>query len=125
MRRRAIDNRFCCSPLPNPPRTGEGAGFTLTELLAALAVTAIVAAIVLTRATAGSMTSKVAACQAYKGDVEVQCELWRHNVGSWPAADLANIAADVRYFPAGLPICPVDGGAYSIDSAGRVVGHNH
>jgi general secretion pathway protein G len=100
-------------------------GFTLTELMAALAIIGIVATIVLVRATAGGSASKSAACQSLKGDIEVQCELWRHQVGSWPAANLANIGADANYFPAGLPVCPVDGSAYTIDTTGRVVGHSH
>lgn len=100
-------------------------GFTLTELMAALAVIGAVAAVVVVRAGAGSGASKSAACQAHRGDIEVQCELWRHNTGSWPATNLANIGADVEYFPAGLPVCPVDGSGYTIDAAGRVVGHNH
>jgi general secretion pathway protein G len=100
-------------------------GFTLTELMAVLAVLGIVAAIVMTRATSGAATSKSAACQSYKGDVEVQCEVWMHNTGSWPATNLSNIGGDVNYFPSGLPVCPVNGSAYTIDSSGRVVGHNH
>ena len=99
--------------------------FTLTELMATLAILAVIATIVLVRATTGVGTSKSAACQASKGDVEVQCELWRHNTGSWPATNLSNIGDDVNYFPAGVPACPVDGSAYTIDSSGRVVGHNH
>jgi prepilin-type N-terminal cleavage/methylation domain-containing protein len=99
--------------------------FTLPELMATLAILAIIATIVLVRATTGVGTSKSAACQALKGDVEVQCELWRHNTGSWPAANLSNIGVDLHYFPSGAPACPVDGSVYTIDSAGRVVGHNH
>jgi general secretion pathway protein G len=100
-------------------------GFTLTELMATLAILAVIATIILVRATTGVGTSKSAACQAIKGDVEVQCEMWRHNTGSWPATNLSNIGADVNYFPAGVPACPVNGSVYTIDSAGRVVGHNH
>lgn len=100
-------------------------GFTLTELMAALAIIGVVAGIVMVRATAGGGASKSAACQSLKGDIEVQCELWRHNVGSWPATNLSNIGGDANYFPAGLPACPVDGSAYTIDTTGRVVGHSH
>jgi general secretion pathway protein G len=100
-------------------------GFTLTELMAALAIIGVVAAIVLVRATAGGSASKSAACKSFKGDIEVLCELWRHNVGSWPATNLSNIGTDANYFPAGLPVCPVDGSAYTIDTTGRVVGHGH
>lgn len=100
-------------------------GFSLTELMAAVAIIGIAATVIVVRSTAGASSSKSAGCQNYKGDIEVQAELWRHNTGSWPATNLSNIGVDVNYFPAGLPTCPVSGSAYSIDSSGRVVGHNH
>ena len=101
------------------------AGFTLTELMAVIAILAIVATVIVTRATLGGSTSKTAACTAIKGDIEVQCEIWRHNTGSWPATNLSAIGANAAYFPTGVPTCPVSGAAYTIDSSGRVVGHNH
>jgi prepilin-type N-terminal cleavage/methylation domain-containing protein len=99
--------------------------FSLTELMAVVALIAVVAAVIVVRATGGSAGSRSAACEAIQGDVEIQTEIWRHNTGSWPATNLANIAGDVNYFPAGVPLCPVDGTTYTIDSSGRVVGHNH
>jgi general secretion pathway protein G len=100
-------------------------GFSLTELMAAVAIIGVAATVIVLRSTAGASSSKIAGCQSCKGDIEVQAELWRHNTGSWPATNLSNIGADINYFPAGVPTCPVDGSAYAIDSAGRVVGHNH
>jgi len=93
--------------------------------MAVVAMIAVVAAVIVVRATGGSSTSKTAACEAIQGDIEIQAEIWRHNNGSWPATNLSNIGADVNYFPAGVPTCPVDGTTYTIDSSGRVVGHNH
>ena len=99
--------------------------FSLMELMAVIAVLAVVAGIILPRLTTGTNTSKKAACEAIQGDIEVQSELWRHNTGAWPATNLSNIGADVNYFPEGVPACPYDGTAYTIDATGRVVGHNH
>jgi general secretion pathway protein G len=93
--------------------------------MATVAVLAIVAAIVLPRLTGGEAASKKAACEGRQGNIEIQCELWRHNTGAWPAANLADITADLNYFPEGAPVCPVDGTTYTIDATGRVVGHNH
>lgn len=100
-------------------------GFSLLELMAVTAVLGVVAAIVVSRLSAGSTASKRGACETQQGNIEVQAEIWRHNTGAWPAADLANIGGNVGYFPAGVPTCPVEGTAYTIDSAGRVVGHAH
>ena len=97
----------------------------LVELLAVVAVLAVVTSLIVVRTSWSTVASKSAACKAIRGDIEIQAELWRHNTGGWPATSLSNIGADVNYFPAGVPACPVDGSAYTIDSSGRVVGHNH
>ena len=93
-----------------------------------LTVLGIVAAVIVPRITGGSETADIAACHVFKGDIEIQAEIWRHNsiTDSWPAANLAAIGADIVYFPEGLPTCPVDGSVYTIDAAtGLVVGHSH
>ncbi len=53
----------------------------------------------------------------------LQVRLWKRSKSSYPAANLSDIAADVSYFPAGLPVCPVDGTSYTINTTtGRVIG---
>jgi general secretion pathway protein G len=100
--------------------------FSLVELMGVLAILALLVAIVVPRVIDGDEQSKIAACEGYKGNIEVQAELWLHNTGSWPAANLSNIGADLNYFPQGLPVCPVDGSSYTIDAVtGRVTGHTH
>lgn len=101
-------------------------GLSFVELLAVLAILALLVSLILPRVIGDNDASKSAACQTYKGDIEIQAELWKHNTGLWPAADLSDIGADLNYFPEGLPTCPVDGSVFTIDpSTGRVVGHNH
>ena len=107
-----------------PNQSVQGA-FTLVELMAALAIIAVLAMLGLSRLTSGQGESKIAACKGHKGNIEIQAELWRHNTGAWPATNLSNIGSNINYFPQGLPICPVDGSAYTINSSGRVVGHSH
>ena len=99
--------------------------FSLLELLAVLSVAALVVTILLPTAAQDSVASRTAACYVIQGNIEIQAELWHHQTGSWPATDLSNIGADVNYFPEGLPTCPVDGTAFTIDTNGRVVGHDH
>jgi type II secretory pathway pseudopilin PulG len=100
--------------------------FSLVELMGVLAILGLLAALVLPRVTGSDEQSKRAACKTHKGNIEVQVELWLQNTGSWPATNLANIGADVDYFPQGLPVCPVDGSHYTIDpTTGRVSGHTH
>ena len=102
------------------------AGFSLLELLAVVAILGILAVAIVPRAADSNGAADIAGCQVNKGDIEIQVELWRHNTGAMPDASLANIGAELNYFPAGLPVCPVDGTAYTIDPAtGLVVGHTH
>jgi len=106
----------------NPSR----AGFSLLELTAVIAILGIVAAVVIPRVAGSDAAADIAGCNVYKGNVEIQAEIWNHNTGSWPAANLSDIGASLDHFPEGLPTCPVDGTSYTIDvSTGRVVGHNH
>lgn len=106
--------------------TSPSRAFSLLELLAVVAVLGFVAAIILPRVVGGNDQSKRQACFMNKGDIEIQAELWMYNTGGWPAADLSDVGADLGYFPEGLPICPVDGSAYTIDTnTGRIIGHNH
>jgi general secretion pathway protein G len=107
------------------PRAARKIGFSLTELMAAVALAGLLAALVLPRLTAKQSAARKAACEAIQGDVELQCEIWRHNTGSWPATNLSDISGNVSYFPTGVPTCPSDGTSYTIDASGKVVGHNH
>lgn len=100
-------------------------GFTLLELLAAVAIVGLLASVAWVRSTAGQREAKVAGCKSHKGNIEIQAELWRHHTGAWPATNLSDVGASAASFPAGLPTCPVDGTAYTINSTGRVVGHAH
>jgi prepilin-type N-terminal cleavage/methylation domain-containing protein len=108
-----------------PPRP-VFSGVTLLELLVAVVLLGIIAAVALPRLSGNALDAKKNACYVNKGDVEVQVELWYRNHGSWPAADLGDVGADAGYFPDGLPTCPVNGTPYTLDSAThRVVNHDH
>jgi type II secretory pathway pseudopilin PulG len=99
--------------------------FSLLELISVLSILGLVAAIVIPWVVGGDEKSKIAACEAHKGNIEVQVELWMQDTGSWPAGNLSDVGADRHYFPAGLPVCPLDGSSYTIDGSGRVSGHTH
>lgn len=77
-------------------------GYTLLEVLAVVAVLSLLATVGCPRATTGSTAAKIAACKVHRGNIEIQAELWRRNIGSWPASNLSDIGADSNYFPSTL-----------------------
>ena len=99
---------------------------TLLELLAVVALLGIVALVTLPQLITSSDAAKINACHVNREEIEVRSQLWRRDYGSFPAANLSDIGSDTNYYPEGLPICPVDGTAYTIDpSTGKVIGHEH
>ena len=94
--------------------------------MAAMAILAILAALIVPRVSTYRTNGNRYACYANKGDIELQVKLWKRNKGTYPAANLSDIGADTTYFPQGLPVCPVDGTAYTINTTtGHVTGHTH
>jgi|tagenome__1003787_1003787.scaffolds.fasta_scaffold20948231_3 prepilin-type N-terminal cleavage/methylation domain-containing protein len=101
-------------------------GFSLMELMAALAILGILAAVIVPGLSAHQDKAKKSTCYANKGDIELQVKLWKRNKSSYPAANLSDIGVDTTYFPGSLPVCPVDGTSYTINTTtGRVIGHTH
>ena len=101
-------------------------GLSLWELMASVAVLAVLAAVVLPRVAGQRDEAYGNACEVQQGEIELQVQLWHRNTGSYPAANLSDIGADQAYFPDGLPTCPVDGSTYTIDTTGgTVIGHGH
>lgn len=109
-------------------------GFTLLEVLFVVIVIAILAAIVIPRLLLTQRTAKENACDANIAEINKQVELYYFNTGSWPSIYLNEMVPPTSYdyFPNGLPVCPVEGGIYNINGAGRVIqrdtpdmAHNH
>lgn len=100
--------------------------FSLTELMAVVVILGVMAALIVPRVMNHHGDAKEAACFANQGEIELQVKLWKRVNGAYPTANLSNIGSNGTYFPEGVPLCPVDGSAYTIDtSSGLVVGHTH
>ena len=111
---------------PNYKKNVTRRGLSLLEMLAAITILGIISAIVLPRFGDSAKKAKIQACNVHKMNIEVQAQLWFRTKGSWPNTNLSDIGANSTFFPEGVPACPFDGTAYSIDNTShRVVGHNH
>ena len=108
--------------------SGEGGsrGFTLLEILIVVVILGVLAAVVIPRFQVSAAEAKKSSCAQNVANINTQVERWYFEKGSWPAADLAEIAADANFFPSGIPTCPVDASAYALDATTkRVTGHAH
>jgi general secretion pathway protein G len=104
----------------------EKRGFTLLELLIVVVILGILAAVIAPRFTASASDTKKSGCRHNKAVINEAVERYYALEGKWPAKNLADIGADTRYFPDGLPTCPEDGGAYQLDlDTHRVQGHGN
>jgi len=101
-------------------------GLSLMEMMAAVVILAVVATFIIPRVINYRTNGYRYACWSNKAEIELQVRLWYRNKASYPAANLSDIGADTAYFPSGLPVCPVDGTAYTINTTtGLVNGHSH
>lgn len=105
--------------------------YSLLELLGTITILGVLAGLVIPRVYVNKAITNKNACQVHQGHIEVQVQLWKRQYGSWPANNLSNMLptsspAQYDYFPDGLPVCPVDGTAYTIDpTTHEVIGHTH
>jgi len=95
-------------------------GVSLMEVLAVVTILGIIAAIIVPRVTVSSDTAKAKVNAHNKATINASVERYYIENGSWPAADLTDIGADVNYFPDGIPTNPVDNSAYTLNSNHRV-----
>ena len=101
-------------------------GLSLLELVAALTIMGVLAAIVVPRFSDTGKRAKKQACAVHKMNIEVQSQLWFRSKAAWPSSNLSDIGGNANFFPEGLPVCPVDGSNYTFNtSTHRVIGHTH
>jgi len=106
--------------MKNRKRNKKG-GFSLLELLAVVTILGIIAAIIVPRVTVSSDTAKQRVMEHHKATINSAVERYYVNTGGWPADNLADIGADVNYFPDGIPTNPVDDSAYTLNTTTKRV----
>jgi type II secretory pathway pseudopilin PulG len=95
------------------------------ELLAVVTILGIIAIVVIPRLQFSKTTAEINACHQNVAEINAAVERYNFENGSLPA-DIDTIGTDTDLFPDGLPVCPVDGSAYTLDATTkRVTGHVH
>ena len=75
---------------------------------------------------ARSLDAAITVCDRNTAEINLAIERWFFSNGAWPADDLSGISCDPRYFPSGLPTCPVNGERFIVDPRRhRIVQHRH
>lgn len=95
----------------------------MLELIAAVILLGAVAAVAVPRFGTAARAVDVESCHRCRETIDLHAAMFKRNTGSWPQANLSNLAATL---PEGLPACPVDGTAYSLNTTtGETVPHLH
>ena len=88
---------------------------SLIELLAVVAILGALAAIIVPRITVASGSAREAVCQHNCKYINTAVDRYAlDNDGTFPT-DISDINT-VYYFPEGIPVCPVSGSAYALNS---------
>ncbi|QDV44227.1 Type II secretion system protein G precursor [Stieleria neptunia] len=92
-------------------------GFSLLELLAVVTILAVIAAVVVPRISSSKVAAQQEVNKQNMAEINAAVERWYFQKGSYPQLNLSDIAADVNYFPEGIPKNPVDNSSYQLDAA--------
>lgn len=86
-------------------------GFTLFNLITALIIIGIIAAVALPRFLSARSKAETNLCKDKAGFINAQIDKYKVSRGNWPAS-LNDLGTE--HFPDGMPLCP-SGGIYNID----------
>ena len=92
-------------------------GFSRLELLAVVTILGIIAVVVVPRISVSSTSAKTQSDKQNKSVINGAVERWYFEKGTYPAANLSDIGADITFFPSGLPTNPTNGAAYTLNAA--------
>ena len=100
-------------------------GVSLLEIILATVVLTVAAAIVMAYVRQPSERVKREACNLRVEQLQLLVRQHAADTGSLPARDLRQLTAE-RYLGSPLPVCPLDGRAYGLDTrGGQIVPHGH
>ena len=99
----------------NKSRQFKRRGFSLLELLAVVTILGVIAAVVVPRISNSKVAAQQEASKQNIALINSAVERWYFEKGTYPQNNLADIGADVEYFPEGIPRNPIDNSRYRLD----------
>ena len=109
---------------PAPERISRRLAFSLLELMTVVLLISILVTIGIVRIAESSDKAKEKSCNSNRTQLNSALERFAVSNGSF-ATSIADVDT-TDYFPGGIPVCPVDGSAYTLNTTThRVDGHNH
>jgi len=107
---------------PSVESTPTVRGFSLLELLAVLAILAFISSLIVPRLNNSISTAREKACFHNRAQINEAVEIYATENSSFPST-IADLDTPDR-FPDGVPVCPVSGVPYTLNSTThRVQGH--
>ena len=105
-------------------RTTQRFGFSLLELMTVVLLIGILVTIGIVRIAESADKAKIKSCHSNRTQLNSALERFAVSNGSF--ATSINDVNTTDYFPGGIPVCPVDGSAYTLNTTThRVEGHSH
>lgn len=89
-------------------------GLSLLELMLVVVLVSVIATIIISRVSQSTDTAKCKSCRHNRVELNTAIERYGVTNGSYPS-DLSDLAI-ADYFPQGIPVCPVSGATYSMNS---------
>jgi general secretion pathway protein G len=97
-------------------------GLSLLELMLVVVLVSIIASLVVVRISESFDMSQCKACHHNRSELNAAIERFGVSTGAYPS-DLNDLAVP-DYFPNGIPLCPVSGATYLMNSTShRIDGH--
>ena len=99
-------------------------GFSLIELILVVTIIGILATLIMVRISSSQDMAKEKSCSHNRSEINSAIERFALTTGAFPSS--LNDLDVPDYFPGSIPVCPITGAAYALNTTiNRVEGHSN